>query len=79
MKLFQRTKPVPRADEICSPAGVPCAQCGEAIAQPEWSEPGERRISFLWRCTACDYRFTTMAIFAASDAASQTDTSRIAA
>lgn len=79
MRLFQSPKPVPCAEEICSPAGLPCAQCGKAIERPEWSEPGEGRISFLWRCAACDYRFTTIAIFAASEAVAQTDASRLAA
>jgi hypothetical protein len=41
----------------------PCAQCGELIASPEWFEGGPQRISYLWRCEACGYRFEAMAFF----------------
>src|SRR5258707_4613845 len=52
------------------PKQNPCAQCGKPIAKPEWIENGPRRISYLWHCTACDYRFEAGAVFAASDSAS---------
>ncbi len=68
MSLFQSKSPANRAEELCSPSQVPCAQCGQPIERPEWSEPGDRRMSFLWRCAACDYRFTTIAVFAAAEA-----------
>lgn len=45
------------------PRGNPCAQCGKPIAAPEWIEQGPRRISYLWRCPACDYRFEAVAFF----------------
>jgi rubredoxin len=48
------------------PRDNPCAQCGEPIAAPEWIENGARRISYLWHCRACDYRFEAMAFFDAS-------------
>ena len=41
----------------------PCAQCGKPIAAPEWVEAGPRRISYLWHCRACDYRFEAVAFF----------------
>jgi hypothetical protein len=42
----------------------PCAQCGKPIAVPEWiEEESSRRISFLWHCWACDYRFEAVAVF----------------
>lgn len=78
MRLFQSQSPAYRAEELCSPSQVPCAQCGKPIERPEWSEPGERSISFLWRCAACDYRFTTIAIFTAAEAA-KSERRRIAA
>lgn len=45
------------------PKDNPCAQCGAPIASPEWIEPGEGRISYLWNCPACGYRFEAMAVF----------------
>jgi hypothetical protein len=44
-----------------------CAQCGEAIFMPEWSEwlnPGCAR--HLWQCDACGYSFETTVRFAAA-------------
>ncbi|MDB5513349.1 MAG: hypothetical protein JWQ17_107 [Tardiphaga sp.] len=41
----------------------PCAQCGKPIASPEWFESGPHRISYLWRCAACGYRFEAVAFF----------------
>jgi ribosomal protein L37AE/L43A len=48
------------------PQGNPCAQCGKPIAGPEWTENGPRRISYLWHCEACDYRFEAIAFYDAS-------------
>ena len=42
----------------------PCAQCGQPIAAPDWVEAGPHRMSYLWYCRACDYRFEAVAIFA---------------
>lgn len=44
-----------------------CAQCGEAIFMPEWSEwlnPACAR--HLWQCDACGYSFETTVRFAAA-------------
>jgi hypothetical protein len=46
------------------PQGNPCAQCAKPIATPEWIESGARRISYLWYCRACDYRFEAVAFYA---------------
>lgn len=40
----------------------PCAQCGQPIASPLWTEQERNRVSFLWSCKACDYQFVTVAI-----------------
>jgi hypothetical protein len=41
-----------------------CAQCGDAIFMPEWSEYlNERRVRHLWQCEACGYRFETLVCF----------------
>src|SRR5947208_7664255 len=41
-----------------------CAQCGEAIFLPEWSEYLDRhRVRHLWECEACVYKFETLGIF----------------
>jgi C4-type Zn-finger protein len=45
------------------PHGNPCAQCGTPIAAPDWIEQGPRRISYLWHCEVCDYRFEAVAFF----------------
>ena len=47
----------------CSPTHNPCAQCAAPIERPIWSERGRDRMSFVWDCSACGYRFTTIAIF----------------
>jgi hypothetical protein len=41
----------------------PCAQCGKPIREPDWIESGPGRMSYLWYCSACDYRFEAMAFF----------------
>jgi hypothetical protein len=47
----------------CLPHQNPCAQCGEPITSPEWFERGPHRISYLWRCKACGYRFEAVAFY----------------
>jgi hypothetical protein len=37
-----------------------CAQCGEALFAPSWSEDlGEERVRYLWNCDVCGYQFET--------------------
>src|SRR5476649_1768893 len=55
-----------RTDSGYQPHQNPCAQCGTPIAAPDWIENGPRRISYLWHCRACDYRFEAVAFFDAS-------------
>jgi hypothetical protein len=39
---------------------IECAQCGERIYIPEWSECLDGfRVRHLWQCDACDYSFET--------------------
>ena len=39
---------------------IPCAQCGDALVAPEWSEHvNERCVRHLWSCEACGYEFET--------------------
>ena len=45
------------------PRQNPCAQCGTPIPLPDWIEPGRGRISYLWKCHACGYRFEAIAIY----------------
>jgi hypothetical protein len=56
-------KRMAKSDFGYMPRGNPCAQCGKPIAAPEWIESGPRRISYLWYCRACDYRFEAVAFF----------------
>jgi hypothetical protein len=47
--------------------GVECAQCGERIYIPEWSEWLDScRVRHLWECEACGYAFETTVRFAAA-------------
>jgi len=39
---------------------IECAQCGEHLYIPEWSEfIDARRMRHLWTCDACGYQFET--------------------
>ncbi len=52
---FSRTRPV-----------IECAQCGDKLFVPEWSEfVDARRVRHLWTCDACGYSFETTVRFAA--------------
>ena len=43
-----------------------CAQCGEQLFVPEWSEHiDERRVRHLWKCEDCGYAFETTISFTA--------------
>jgi hypothetical protein len=43
---------------------APCAQCGDPLFAPEWSEyVDDRRIRHLWSCDSCDYRFETLVCY----------------
>jgi len=43
---------------------IECAQCGEQLFVPEWSEfIDERRLRHLWACEICGYQFETMVRF----------------
>jgi hypothetical protein len=56
--------------EVALPRPVnECAQCGEQLFVPEWSEyVDERRARHLWQCEACGYAFETTVSFAKSAA-----------
>ena len=44
---------------------IECAQCGERLYLPEWSECMDRnRVRHLWACDACGYAFETTVHFA---------------
>jgi ribosomal protein S27AE len=44
---------------------IECAQCGESLFMPEWSElVDESRVRHLWQCDTCDYAFETTVRFA---------------
>ena len=46
-------------------AQIACAQCGNSLFMPEWSElVDERRVRHLWQCDACGYAFETTVRFA---------------
>jgi ribosomal protein L37AE/L43A len=60
-----------RKDSGYLPHDNPCAQCGKPIAVPDWTENSARRISYLWHCKACDYRFAAVAVFDASHPAQE--------
>jgi ribosomal protein S27AE len=44
---------------------IACAQCGESLFMPEWSElVDEIRVRHLWQCDTCGYAFETTVRFA---------------
>jgi transcription elongation factor Elf1 len=44
---------------------IECAQCGEYLYLPEWSECIDRnRVRHLWACDTCGYAFETTVRFA---------------
>jgi hypothetical protein len=48
-------------------AGAACAQCGDAIVAPEWSEHvSERCVRHVWSCEACGYEFETAVYLSAT-------------
>ena len=54
----------PRKYDHTRPVNL-CAQCGETIFLPEWSEYLDRhRVRHLWECEACGYKFETLVSFA---------------
>ncbi len=45
---------------------IACAQCGDRIFIPEWSEwLDDSRVRHLWQCETCDYAFETTVRFEA--------------
>src|SRR5581483_965415 len=70
-----RKLPIARESPMESPARTapslrtvrpvaPCAQCGDKLFAPEWSEyVDERRIKHLWSCDGCGYRFETLVCY----------------
>jgi hypothetical protein len=58
----------PRRDAQVRPLNY-CAQCGDTIFLPEWSEYLARhRVRHLWECESCGYKFETLVSFAEGDA-----------
>jgi len=46
-------------------ARAQCAQCGERLFVPEWSEHfGTRGVRHLWQCEDCGYTFETTISYA---------------
>jgi hypothetical protein len=56
LEKFARSRPL-----------IECAQCGDRIYVPEWSECLDGgRVRHLWQCEACGYSFETTVRFAAT-------------
>jgi len=48
---------------------VPCAQCGDTLFAPEWSEYlDDRRVRHLWSCDSCGYSFESTVAYPDPDA-----------
>jgi hypothetical protein len=57
LRLRSRTVSFPRPTNYC-------AQCGDVLFIPEWSEHlSDRRVRHLWACDSCGYRFETVVVF----------------
>jgi len=60
-----RTAARPDTRPAAKRAQIECAQCGNHLFMPEWSELlDERRVRHLWQCEACGYAFETTVRFA---------------
>jgi hypothetical protein len=57
-----------------SDCGMACAQCGELMIAPEWSEyEDSRHVRNLWSCTNCGCVFETEALVPADAEANDND------
>jgi hypothetical protein len=57
LRSLRSPPPIPRPP-------VECAQCGQHLFAPDWSEYlDDSRVRHLWACEACDYRFETLVRF----------------
>jgi hypothetical protein len=55
----------PGTQQRSSRTSIVCAQCGEDLTMPEWSERLDNtRVRHLWTCSACDYAFETTVRYA---------------
>ena len=55
-----------RRDSAAIAPARECAQCGEVLSLPEWSEYRDKlSVRHWWKCEACGYSFETTASFAA--------------
>lgn len=62
MELRSRRFP----DQVRSRPSVECAQCGQQLFMPEWTEYLDGRcVRHLWACEDCGYSFETTVRFAA--------------
>jgi ribosomal protein L37AE/L43A len=58
LRFFHQSRPI-----------VPCAQCGDTLFAPEWSEYlDERRVRHLWSCDSCGYEFESLVCYPATTA-----------
>jgi hypothetical protein len=58
----RKSRPFPQSRPV-----VPCAQCGDTLFAPEWSEYlDDRRIRHLWSCDSCSYEFESEVCYPAS-------------
>ena len=52
-RSFRQSRPV-----------APCAQCGDTLFAPEWSEYlDDRHIRHLWSCDHCGYEFESEVVY----------------
>jgi hypothetical protein len=58
MRYNSRNAAVPRPT-------TECAQCGEQLLLPEWSEYLDDKacVRHLWQCEACSYAFETTVVY----------------
>jgi len=61
--MFHHDSITPRA--IGARPVTECAQCGERLFVPEWSEYLDTSsVRHLWECEACGYAFETTVVYA---------------
>ena len=57
--------------------GMNCAQCGDLLIAPEWSEyADEHHVLHSWSCTNCGYQFDTTACLPAAESMNDAATTK---
>jgi hypothetical protein len=63
--IAPQTKTADASARLATHSKNNCAQCGEWLLAPDWSEYfNDRCVRHTWACDACGYQFETAVFFA---------------